>query len=321
MHDAWPHDALLAWAVESLAARGRQVLGAAVRRAHPWATTLALTVTAQGGEPAPVQIYAKAAAPPFAPEMRLLAVLAALAPHAAPPVLDLLPEHGFALLADGGPTLDLNPSVDGWTSMLLRYAEVQRALTEHPGTLLAAGLPDLRPVQAGRALAELATREDVLVVGEPHGLTDREAREVRALIPRFHAVAARLDTAAMPATVQHDDLQPSNVLADGRLIDWGDASLAHPFASLGTALGAGLQRPGTPGERAVMRDAYLMAFVGRAVGQDELAELREQARLACLLVPAGRILTWLRVPGALEVYPDAVTTWWRRLLAADWRVE
>jgi hypothetical protein len=117
----------------------------------------------------------------------------------------------------------------------------------------------------------------------------------------------------MPATVQHDDLQPSNVLADGRLIDWGDASLAHPFASLRTALGPGMERPGTPVERGRMRDAYLTAFADRSLSPADLADLREQARLAGLLAPAGRILAWLRVPG--------VTIWWRRILASDWRVE
>jgi hypothetical protein len=266
-------------------------------------------------------VWAKSASPPFAYEMRLLAVLSALVPEATPPVIDLDPEQGFALLEDGGPTVEAALTIDTWTLTLMRYAHIQRELCEHHETLLAAGLPDLRPVAAARAFAELAGRDDVVVVGGEHGLTPAEADAVRALVPRMHAVAARLETARMPATLQHDDLQPSNVLAGGRLVDWGDANLAHPFASLLTALSGNAGRPGNAVEQAAMRDAYLAAFVDRALDPDDLAELREQARLACLLAPAGRILTWLRVPGALELYPTAVTQWWRRVLAMDWRVE
>lgn len=318
----WPHDGVLTWATDALADRGcRLIAEPVVVRAHPWATTLMVMVAPGLDGPGPDRLWVKAASPPFAYEMRLLAVLSALAPQAMPAVIDLAPEQGFALLADGGPTIEGDPTVETWTQMLVRYAEVQRLLADHPETLLTAGLPDLRPTRAAEALAELTRWGDVLAVGEPYGLTQREADDVRALLPAVHAVAARLETAGMPATVQHDDLQPSNVLGNGRLIDWGDASLAHPFASLRTALGAGMERPGTPVERGQMRDAYLTAFVDRSLTPTELAELREQARLAGLLAPAGRILTWLRVPGALEVYPDAVTIWWRRVLASDWRVE
>lgn len=322
MIDPWPHDGVLTWATDSLADRGcRLVAEPAVVRAYPWATTLALLVAPGLDGPGPERVWVKSSAPPFAYEMRLLAVLSALAPQALPTVIDLAPEQGFALLADGGPTIEHHPTVETWTQMLVRYGEVQRVLADHPETLLAAGLPDLRPTRAAEALAELTRWGDVLAVGEPYGLTEREADDVRLLLPTVHAVAARLETADMPATVQHDDLQPSNVLADGRLIDWGDASLAHPFASLRTALGPGMERPGTPVERGRMRDAYLTAFADRSLSPADLADLREQARLAGLLAPAGRILAWLRVPGALELYPDAVTIWWRRILASDWRVE
>jgi aminoglycoside phosphotransferase (APT) family kinase protein len=40
---------------------------------------------------------------------------------------------------------------------------------------------------------------------------------------------------AMPATIQHDDLHMGNVYVRDerlRILDWGDSSIAHPFASL-----------------------------------------------------------------------------------------
>ncbi len=39
----------------------------------------------------------------------------------------------------------------------------------------------------------------------------------------------------VPQRVQHDDLHLANVYAEGerlRVLDWGDASVSHPFASL-----------------------------------------------------------------------------------------
>jgi len=149
-------------------------------------------------------------------------------------------------------------------------------------------------------------------------ITAAEAHAVRHLVPLAARAARRLRGSAIPATVQHDDLQPSNVVGEGALIDWGDASVAHPFASLLTALSGSSGRPAAE-YRSAIQDAYLSAFAGQPDGSlasgPDLDDLREQARLAVLLAPVGRIRAWLRVPGAVEEYPDAVTVWWRRILA------
>ena len=202
--------------------------------------------------------------------------------------------------------------------MLQRYARTQRALAGQIDQLLAAGLPDLRPDAAAAGFAELVERPDLLRIGGTHGITEAEADAVRQLVPLAARAARRLRGSAIPATVQHDDLQPSNVVGEGALIDWGDASVAHPFASLLTALSGSSGRPATE-YRSAIQDAYLSAFAGQPDGSlasgPDLDDLREQARLAVLLAPVGRIRAWLRVPGAVEEYPDAVTVWWRRILA------
>ena len=67
----------------------------------------------------------------------------------------------------------------------------------------------------------------------------------------------------MPETIQHDDLHHANLYTDGgrvRVLDWGDASIAHPFASLVVTFRFLEQRnrlpPGDPWF-ARLRDAYL----------------------------------------------------------------
>src|SRR5437879_7563183 len=52
---------------------------------------------------------------------------------------------------------------------------------------------------------------------------------------RFEELCAELADCDVPETIQHDDLHMNNVYArDGhlRVLDWGDASVSHPFVSL-----------------------------------------------------------------------------------------
>ena len=46
---------------------------------------------------------------------------------------------------------------------------------------------------------------------------------------------SELATHDVPETIQHDDLHLANLYAQGerlRVLDWGDSSISHPFASL-----------------------------------------------------------------------------------------
>jgi hypothetical protein len=248
-------------------------------------------------------VWGKAMCPGFASECRLLPLLAEHAPNAVLRPIRADVHHGL-LLPDGGPTIEDHLSVDRWTKVLLGYAELQRALVGNDDAILAAGCVDLRPHRAVQRLEQHMASGNV--ERRPH------------LLEWLHRVAAELGD-AIPATIQHDDLQPSNVLADGRILDWGDASLAHPFASLLTALARGTdRRPGTDAERDTMSDAYLRSWaplLGRdAHTEADMVWLRRQAALAQLLAPIGRIDTWLRAPAeALVMYPDAIDRWMRHL--------
>jgi hypothetical protein len=48
-------------------------------------------------------------------------------------------------------------------------------------------------------------------------------------------LCSELEARGIPPSVQHDDLHLTNVYKDGdrlRVLDWGDACIAHPFMSL-----------------------------------------------------------------------------------------
>ena len=62
-----------------------------------------------------------------------------------------------------------------------------------------------------------------------------EVARLRAFEPRFAELCRDLAGDQTPASIQHDDLHLRSVYLDGpnlRVLDWGDACVAHPFASL-----------------------------------------------------------------------------------------
>ena len=59
---------------------------------------------------------------------------------------------------------------------------------------------------------------------------------------------------AVPMRLQHDDLHDGNVFADGRVFDWGDASVGHPFGVLLVTSRVAADRFGVPdGDPLVLR--------------------------------------------------------------------
>ena len=90
-----------------------------------------------------------------------------------------------------------------------------------------------------------------------------EIDRLRAFAPRLAELCAELDAYGVAETVQHDDLHFANLYEkDGRLrvLDWGDTSISHPFASLYTPYrfleNVTKLPPGDPWF-ARLRDAYL----------------------------------------------------------------
>ncbi|HVH51004.1 MAG TPA: phosphotransferase, partial [Gaiellaceae bacterium] len=66
-------------------------------------------------------------------------------------------------------------------------------------------------------------------------LDPEELSRLRAFAPRFTELCRELAALGIPETIQHDDLHMANVYANGdtlRILDWGDSSISHPFASL-----------------------------------------------------------------------------------------
>ena len=190
-------------------------------RERPWATVLRVPL-------ANSVVWFKACSPVQAFEPRLTAGLSARWPDRVVEVLGHDEERAWLLLADAGAPIGyyLNPP-ETWLAALPRYAELQRGEAAYTPEHLTHHVPDLR-------VGTLPARyEDLLQHDLP--LESDEIGRLRRFAASFAELCGELVAYDVPQTVQHDDLHGANLYAQGkrlRLLDWGDASISHPFASL-----------------------------------------------------------------------------------------
>jgi hypothetical protein len=195
----------------------------AIETAHdrPWATVLRVPL-ADG------VAWFKACGPVQSFEPRLTAELFARWPDLVSEVLACDEERSWLLLADAGMPIGVPSNTpESWLAVLPRYAELQRGEAAHVHEHLEHRVPDLR-------VATLPGRyEDLLQHHLP--LEKDESDRLASFAERFAELCGELATREVQETVQHDDLHAGNLYGEGqrlRLLDWGDASISHPFASL-----------------------------------------------------------------------------------------
>jgi len=234
-----------------------------VAKQRPWATVLR---TEAAGEP----VWFKACSPVQAFEPRLSAELFARWPDRVGRVLAHDPERAWLLTADAGaPIKDLGNPPNIWLRALPLYAELQAGETGQAAGHLAHGVPDLR-------LETLAGRFEDLV-GRDLPLEDRELQRLRRFAPTFAALCDDLATRGPGPTIQHDDLHVRSIFVRDeriRILDWGDASIAHPFFSLVVTFQFLEEENGLEPDDpwfARLRDAYLEPWGSGAVATFDLA--------------------------------------------------
>jgi Phosphotransferase enzyme family len=306
---AW-RDGALAWLDERLPAVGRQRTGPAEQpHLRAWATVLKVPTDAG-------PVWFKAAGPSNAFEAGLYEVLHRVAPDRVLTPIAVDARRGWVVLPDGGESLGTRLTgpdlVEALASALSQYGQLQRALAPEVDRLLALGVADMRAAAMPGRFDEAVDRvgERIERTGTPR---DQDAHlRVAALRPRYLAWCDHLAAAPGPASLDHNDLHPWNILLDGsgeadeaggsgdaaagvRFYDWGDAVVAHAFASMLVPLSMVETRLGVPSDVARVRDAYLDAFADLA----DHADLVDTLELACRVGKVARALTWDRALRAL----------------------
>jgi hypothetical protein len=313
---AWV-DAAAGWATERLAEQGHVVIGAP-EQAHvrPWSTLLRVH-TDDGA------FWFKANAIGTAHEGPLIEALARWAPGHVLEPLATDTRRGWLLLPDGGTTLRAaqggETDIEHWAEILTDHAELQRRVASHADELADLDAPDLRPERLPEIRAELLDDPTALRIGRTGGLTPEQRQRLHGDAGRFAALCAELAAIGIPGSVNHDDLHDNNVFVpaqpDGhyRVFDWGDASVAHPFAVLLIALRVVERLHHLPsGDPALLRlrDAYLEPWSGDFHHRD----LVEAVRLALRVGGVSRALCYRSalIEGTLadhDEYGDGVPQW------------
>ena len=224
-------------------------------------------------------------------EPPLTATLATRWPDRLPRLLGWHEERRWLLLDDAGTVArDLGNPPELWLQALPSYAELQRGESVHVADHLASGVPDLRTTTLPSRYPELFS---------PDLPIDAAARQrLRSFEVTFGRMCGELGAAGVGDSIQHDDLHHGNLYLhrDGpRILDWGDSSISHPFASLVVTFRF-LERingldPSDPWF-ARLRDAYLEPWGG--------AVHRELFDLAMRVGRFAHAIAWIRQRDALD---------------------
>ena len=305
-----------AWIDEALTDAGeRRTAPLEVVHLRPWSTVIRAR-TDRGVR------FAKAGASSQRHEPGLLVHLAALDPGLLPEVVAVRPDAGWSITADGGPRArdlpDREAVLDAMAAVLPRYAELQMAAARSVPAMLAAGTPDRRADAVAAAVRDALADRSIVEGTFAEALAPAETDELVERLPELHAALAALEAGTIPTSIQHDDLHDANIFVGhgGRILDWGDAVIGHPFASL-LGIEIALKNrfemlPAAP-EAERLRRAYLEPW-GR---HGSVAELEPVMRRAIELNATSRLLGWARI---MAVVPLAEIDDWRHA-AAVWARE
>jgi hypothetical protein len=266
---------VLQWIDAELARLGLERTGEPEeQRSMPWSHVLRVPAGDVGA------IWFKSVVEALRHEVVVTQALAEWAPEDVLAPLAADPARGFLLFPDGGPTARV-AGTPPWAGVLRRYAQFQIDVAPYADGLAAF---DRRPASLPRQYEQIFERRP-------------EVDRLRAEQSAFEEACARL--ALLPVTIDHGDFHDGNVFADGRVFDWGDAAVAHPFF---TAVIALQEEPGSS------RDAFLEPWEELAPRADLLAQLED----ALWVGKVARALTWQEIIDRLGLSTqehDPVSTW------------
>ena len=286
---------------------------------RPWSSTISYETSAG-------RMWFKVNGPGTRHEPPLVAALSVLVPQLVPELVAVDLARGWSLLRDAGPVMRLTAAPEElwltWERILVRYADAQLQLASAVPALLETGVPDLRPsnlpVAARQLIAELGT-----VSVDQGGLTEAERAALESRLPTYAGWCAELDGSGIPPTIQHDDLHSSNVCMDGsveraRIIDWGDASVAHPLATMLCTLNSiafhAECEVDDPKVRRV-RDAYLEPFTTYADRVELVRYVDLARRTGCVSRAVSYVAALEGEPASTHAeYDFPVRAWLRDIL-------
>lgn len=284
---AWRAD-VEAWVHDRVEERGHRLTGPLdQRRTRPWSTQVVVP-TDHG------TLWFKANCPSMAFEPALHALLASLAPGDVDQPFAIDAERGWMMTVDRGQTLGdtHEPTTEDWQAVVTATADLQRRLAGHREEVLATGVPDCSAATVPARFERLVERLSALPAAHPSHVDADLRATLEATRARLREACDQIESAVVPATIQHGDLHPWNVFATGgdggslRVFDFGDVQWAPAVEVLSVPFGVISEEARLPWEP--VRDAYADAWVD-VVDPRTLHALWEATSFT---QPVNRAQTW-----------------------------
>lgn len=222
--------------IESETKRHSITINGAFEQPHIYAWSTVIHIPTNEGK-----LFFKAAATETIFESALMQILASIKEEYIPNVLSVDLKRGWILMRDGGEQLraSIRPTknITAWHSVLPKFSSLQIESIPYIQKLLDIGVPDYRLHKLPGLLTEILKDDEILLIDKEKGLTSSELQQLREIIPHFELVCKKLTAFGIPESLNHGDFHDGNVLVQNgniSLIDWGDASISHPFVSLRT---------------------------------------------------------------------------------------
>lgn len=251
-------DEVRTWVDEQLSRRGLAAVGA-IEQIRVWETSQVLRL-----DTGDARFYFKARPPAGAVEAPLTRLLAERHPTSMPDVVAIEPDRRWLLMreAPGRELMELG-DLARWEDAAAALARIQIAWAGAASELLALGCPRRSLARLEAEIAPLLDDGPALRTAGDEALTDAQVATLRARRPDLERLCRDLAALGVPESLEHGDLWAVNVIAGDRgvaLLDWEDATIAHPFISASLLLLSVSYAPALTDHAAArrrIRDAYL----------------------------------------------------------------
>jgi len=197
----------------------------------PWSTMIRFSTSAG-------DFYLKQTPPAISAEPQIIQLLSKQFHASVPLVIDSNDDLHCFLMRDAGQNLrgilkaEFKPEL--LCQAITQYAAIQRSTEDRLEKFFKLGVPDWRLDKLPMLYDQMISHADFL---KADGVTDQELQTLQALRPQLLAQCELLSSYGIPETIGIPDFNDNNTLFDPNtksmtFIDWGEATITHPFFSL-----------------------------------------------------------------------------------------
>jgi hypothetical protein len=287
---------ILKWAADYLIANGYSIdLAPEIVLSTPWSTMI-LFSTSTG------DFYLKQTPPAISKEPQIIQLLYEQFHASVPVVIASNDDLHCFLMRDAGKvlraTLKAKFSPDLLCQAIKEYAAIQRSTEDDVEIFIKLGVPDWRLAKLPFLYDQMINRTDFL---KADGMTDKELQTLQDLSPLFLAQCELLASYGIHETIGIPDFNDNNTLLDPNtkkltFIDWGEATITHPFFSLYNSLEQAITHHGvTEADQTYnkLQDACLENWLGALTKKQllEVANLSKQLRIFYGVMGSYRLMT------------------------------